>query len=95
MDPTRIIYLFDLFGVAVFAVSGSLAAGRKRMDVFGVIVVGLVTAIGVRNPVRNNSTFSPQQLAEQPVDSLVFEMWRIKHNCLILQRFSCDLVACG
>lgn len=46
MDPTGIIYSLDLFGVAVFAVSGSLAAGRKRMDVFGVIVLGLVTALG-------------------------------------------------
>ena len=46
MDPALIIYGLDLFGVAVFAVSGSLAAGRKRMDVFGVIVLGLVTALG-------------------------------------------------
>jgi uncharacterized membrane protein YeiH len=30
----------------VFAISGSLAAGKKGMDVFGVIVLGLVTAIG-------------------------------------------------
>ena len=46
MDSALIIYGLDLFGVAVFAVSGSLAAGRKRMDVFGVIVLGLVTALG-------------------------------------------------
>ena len=46
MDPAQIIYVFDLFGVAVFAISGSLAAGKKRMDVFGVIVLGLATAIG-------------------------------------------------
>lgn len=46
MSPAQIIYSLDLFGVAVFAVSGSLAAGRKRMDVFGVIVLGLVTALG-------------------------------------------------
>ena len=46
VDPAKIIYGFDLFGVAVFAVSGSLAAGRKQMDVFGVVVLGLVTALG-------------------------------------------------
>jgi uncharacterized membrane protein YeiH len=46
VDPLLIIYGLDLFGVAVFAISGSLAAGRKRMDVFGVIVLGLVTALG-------------------------------------------------
>lgn len=46
VGPAEIIYGLDLFGVAVFAVSGSLAAGRKHMDVFGVVVLGLVTALG-------------------------------------------------
>jgi uncharacterized membrane protein YeiH len=40
------LYFLDLLGVAVFAASGALAAGRKRMDVFGVVVVGAVTAVG-------------------------------------------------
>ncbi len=43
---TEGIYALDLFGVAVFAVSGSLAAGRKRMDIFGVLVLALATALG-------------------------------------------------
>lgn len=36
----------DLAGVAVFAVSGALAAGRKRLDLLGVSVIAVVTAIG-------------------------------------------------
>jgi len=40
------LYLIDLIGVAVFAVSGALAAGRKRLDLLGVVVVATVTAIG-------------------------------------------------
>jgi uncharacterized membrane protein YeiH len=40
------IYLLDLFGVAVFAITGSLAAGRKNMDLFGVVVLALATALG-------------------------------------------------
>ncbi|MGL5393595.1 MAG: trimeric intracellular cation channel family protein [Shewanella sp.] len=40
------IYIFDLCGTAVFALSGALAAGRHRMDPFGVIVLASVTAIG-------------------------------------------------
>jgi len=40
------IYYLDLFGVAVFAVTGSLAAGRKRLDLLGVIVLAVVTALG-------------------------------------------------
>ena len=38
--------IFDLIGVAVFAISGALAAGRKGLDLLGVIVLALVTAIG-------------------------------------------------
>lgn len=41
-----LLYILDLIGVAVFAVSGALAAGRKHLDLLGVIVLGLVTAIG-------------------------------------------------
>jgi uncharacterized membrane protein YeiH len=40
------LYLIDLAGVAVFAVSGVLAAGRKQLDLFGVVVLAMVTAIG-------------------------------------------------
>ncbi|MCC5810806.1 MAG: trimeric intracellular cation channel family protein [Ectothiorhodospiraceae bacterium] len=40
------IYWLDLFGTAVFAVSGALAAGRKNLDLFGVLVLAVVTAIG-------------------------------------------------
>jgi uncharacterized membrane protein YeiH len=35
-----------LLGVAVFAVSGALAAGRARLDLFGVAVIATITAIG-------------------------------------------------
>lgn len=40
------IYALDLIGTAIFAITGALAAGRKRMDVFGVVVLGCVTALG-------------------------------------------------
>jgi uncharacterized membrane protein YeiH len=44
--PQLILYTADLTGVAVFAVSGALAAERKGLDIFGVIVIASVTAIG-------------------------------------------------
>ena len=40
------LYLMDLVGVFAFAVSGALRAGREGMDLFGVLVVAAVTAIG-------------------------------------------------
>jgi uncharacterized membrane protein YeiH len=39
-------YVLDLLGVGVFAISGVLAAGRKGLDVLGVAVIAVVTAIG-------------------------------------------------
>jgi uncharacterized membrane protein YeiH len=39
-------YALELLGVAVFAVSGVLAAGRKGLDILGVAVIAVVTAIG-------------------------------------------------
>jgi len=39
-------YALDLMGVAVFAISGVLAAGRKGLDVLGAAVIAVVTAIG-------------------------------------------------
>ena len=40
------LYFFEHLGVAVCAISGVLAAGGKRLDLFGVIVLALVTALG-------------------------------------------------
>ena len=39
-------YFLELLGVAVFAVSGVLAAGRKGLDVLGIVVIAVVTAVG-------------------------------------------------
>ena len=39
-------YAIDLLGVAVFAISGVLAAGQKGLDLLGVSVVAIVTAMG-------------------------------------------------
>jgi len=41
-----LFYLLDLLGVAVFAVSGALAAGRLGLDLLGVVVIAALTAVG-------------------------------------------------
>lgn len=41
-----LLYVLDLIGVAVFAVSGVLAARDRDLDFLGVIVVAAITAIG-------------------------------------------------
>lgn len=44
--PITPLQLMDYLGVAVFATSGVLAAGRKQLDWFGVLVIATVTATG-------------------------------------------------
>lgn len=41
-----LLYALDLIGTAAFAASGAWAGIRRRMDLLGVIVLGLVTATG-------------------------------------------------
>lgn len=40
------LYLLDLTGTFVFAISGVLAAANKKLDLFGATFIGFVTAIG-------------------------------------------------
>lgn len=42
----QFLYPFDLIGTFVFAISGTLAASKKQLDVFGALMIGFITAIG-------------------------------------------------
>lgn len=72
------LYLVDLFGTAIFAVSGVLLAGRLRMDPFGVIVLGSVTAIG-------GGTIRDMSLGATPVFWIkdTTYLWVIFVTCLL------------
>lgn len=41
-----LLYFLDLLGTAAFAASGAWAGVRRDMDVFGVLLLGMVTATG-------------------------------------------------
>ncbi|MEZ4599962.1 MAG: trimeric intracellular cation channel family protein [Syntrophotaleaceae bacterium] len=41
-----LLYALDMVGTAAFAASGAWAGIRRRMDLFGVMVLGVVTATG-------------------------------------------------
>ncbi len=41
-----LILVLELIGTAAFAVSGATTAVRKKMDIFGVAIMGIVTACG-------------------------------------------------
>ncbi|MGB7340431.1 MAG: trimeric intracellular cation channel family protein [Phototrophicaceae bacterium] len=40
------LYILDLVGSVVFAITGSLVARKKQLDIFGVVVIAFVTAVG-------------------------------------------------
>lgn len=42
----ELIYIFDMFGTFAFAISGAIAGVRKKMDLYGISVLALVTAVG-------------------------------------------------
>lgn len=44
--PEKILFLFELIGTVAFAFSGAMVALSKKMDIFGVAVLGIVTAVG-------------------------------------------------
>jgi uncharacterized membrane protein YeiH len=55
-----LLRLLDLSGVAVFAISGALTAGRKSLDLLGVVVIAIVTSIGggtLRDILLNRTPF--------------------------------------
>lgn len=41
-----IIYVIDILGTFAFAISGALVASKKEFDLFGVIILAFVTAVG-------------------------------------------------
>ena len=58
-----LVYWLDIIGTAVFAISGVLLAGKLRMDPFGVLVLGVVTAVG-------GGTIRDMALANGPVTQM-------------------------
>jgi len=42
----NLLYILDLLGTFVFAISGFLTASNKRFDLFGASVIAFVTAVG-------------------------------------------------
>lgn len=41
-----LIDILDIIGVVAFAISGAMTAIKKRMDLLGICVLGIVTAVG-------------------------------------------------
>ena len=42
----NLIFIVEIIGTIAFASSGAMVAVRKRLDLFGIIVLGVITAVG-------------------------------------------------
>ncbi|OCH33380.1 hypothetical protein A6E06_17820 [Aliivibrio sp. 1S175] len=73
-----LIYIIDMFGTAIFAISGVLLAGRLKMAPFGVTVLASVTAIG-------GGTIRDMALGATPV------FWITDTNYLLVIFITCIL----
>ena len=45
-DNITVLFVMELIGTAAFSCSGAMAAIRKNLDLLGIIVLGVVTAVG-------------------------------------------------
>ena len=41
-----VMSILDILGTVAFSLSGAIEAMKKRMDMLGVLVLGLITAVG-------------------------------------------------
>ncbi len=67
----QFIFLLEMVGTVAFAASGALTGIRKRMDVFGVCILGLTTAVGggvIRDLILGNT---PPNTFRNPVYTTV------------------------
>ncbi|ONI69424.1 hypothetical protein BWI15_22850 [Kribbella sp. ALI-6-A] len=46
MDGSVVLHVLDLVGIFVFGITGALVGVRKKLDVFGILVLALVTGLG-------------------------------------------------
>ena len=67
------VFILELIGTVAFAFSGCMVANSKKMDIFGVWVLGTVTAVG-GGAVRDVfSVFS------HPTCFVTVPMWQWRH----------------
>lgn len=69
--PFSVITVFEIIGTVAFAASGAIVALKKEMDIFGVAILGLFTAVGggvIRDMILGNT---PPAVFKDPVYAVV------------------------
>lgn len=66
-----LVFVFEIIGTVAFAISGAITGLKKKMDIFGVAILAVVTAVGggaIRDIVLGNT---PPMTFRNPVYALV------------------------
>ena len=84
-----IIFFMEILGTIAFAASGAMVGIRKRMDIFGICVLGVVTAVGggmTRDVILGklpSALEKPVYVVVSVITSLaIFVLLYIKHDLL-------------
>lgn len=67
----EVFFIFEILGIIAFSLSGALVAIEKKMDIFGVAIIGLITATGggvIRDLILG---VNPPKAFQNPLDALV------------------------
>ena len=67
----NLLLIFELIGTVAFAASGAMVGLSKKMDIFGITVLGIVTAVGggiIRDLILGNT---PPATFQNPIYALV------------------------
>ena len=66
-----VLFILEIIGTLAFAVSGAFVGVRRDMDVFGVVILGLTTAVGggiIRDLVLG---LTPPRTFQHPIYALI------------------------
>lgn len=69
--PAPLLLLFEIVGTVAFAISGAMTGMKKKMDIFGVAILGLTTAVGggaLRDIILGNT---PPVMFRNPVYAVI------------------------
>ena len=67
----NLLFIFELLGTGAFAASGAMVGLSKKMDIFGITVLGIVTSVGggvIRDVVLG---LTPPATFKNPIYALV------------------------
>ncbi len=69
--PAPLLLLFEIVGTVAFAISGAMTGMKKKMDIFGVAILGLTTAVGggaLRDIILGNT---PPVMFQNPIYAVI------------------------